>query len=576
LLGPTAIWLKVLGDFVSFSHSIFRERSKQDYWSRGRMFTADLTTDTLPTLVALLVYRWVGGIIPIQDFSINSILPAFLATFIQYIGILLVYSGYIGYVIWALKNILNTSIRPAISFFFIALTLPALANPFGIIAAGVYAREGLLVFLFVIIGLLLVAYFARRFSQAVEDSRQQSTQLEQLEKLGRAILDSPPEGTDLSELLQKYVTPMFASRGIYIWTESSGPLLHEPPTLTFNQDLAWKWLQGNVDVYTSISKGELTWNPNLSYQGPTILCPIKDGESGIPIGGIFIELQTMNIAWDKKSIQRQLPAVQSLAAQIASAFHRSQVYSETLAMQKTLQELSLARTIQASFLPENIPNLPGWQLSAVLEPARQVAGDFYDFIQMPDGKLGILIADVADKGLGAALYMALCSTLIRIFSDEYHDEPSMILRSVNQQILRNARANLFVTVFLGILDPTSGILRYANGGHNPPYIFSTENGIKVLNNTGMPLGIDEDNNWGQDEILISPSETLLLYTDGVTDAQNNDGEFIDKKKLILAAQKNVHKSAQEVLEIILDMVHRFVGDASRFDDLTLVILSREK
>ncbi len=206
----------------------------------------------------------------------------------------------------------------------------------------------------------------------------------------------------------------------------------------------------------------------------------------------------MAIPWDARSVRRQLPAVQSLGAQVASAIHRAHVYAETLAMQKTLQELSLARSIQASFLPESIPQLPGWQITATLEPARQIAGDFYDFIHLPDGKLGILIADVADKGLGSALYMALSSTLIRTFANEYHRDPAMVLKTANQHILRNARANLFVTVFFGVLDPTSGLLCYANAGHNPPYLLGSNNGIKTLNNTGMPLGIDEDNDWGQE------------------------------------------------------------------------------
>ena len=575
LLGPTALWLKVVWNFVTFCSTILRERTAQEYWNRGRIFTTDVAADLIPTLIALVVYGWMGGSIPIKDFSISSIVPALIAILIQYIGIFVVYSVYIIYVTWSLKNVLRTPLRPAISFFLIALTLPALANPFGILAAGIYAGEGLWEFLFVVIGLLLTAFLARRFSQAAEYSRQQSNQLEQLEKLDRAILDGPPDGSNLPDVLQKHVSSMFASRGILVWTESKGILLHEPPSLSFDRELAWKWLQRNNDTFISMPRGKLAWNTSISYLGPTILCPIIDVESSKPIGEIFVELQTMNIPWNPRSVRRYFPAVQSLAAQIASAIHQSNIYSETLAMQKTLQELSLARTIQASFLPETVPDLPGWQLSAILEPARQVAGDFYDFIHLPDGKLGILIADVADKGLGAALYMALSSTLIRIFAIEYPSDPALVLRAANQHILRNARANLFVTVFFGALDPTNGVLRYANAGHNPPYIFGSDRGIKVLSNTGMPIGIDEDNNWGQDEVTISPGEMLLLYTDGVTDAQNNNGEFIDRKMIALTAQQNNSKSTQEVLQTILDKVHRFVGDAPRFDDITLVILGRE-
>jgi sigma-B regulation protein RsbU (phosphoserine phosphatase) len=171
--------------------------------------------------------------------------------------------------------------------------------------------------------------------------------------------------------------------------------------------------------------------------------------------------------------------------------------------------------------------------------------------------------------------MALSSTLIRIFASEYPLDPARVLKAANQHILLNARANLFVTVFLGVLDPPSGLLRYANAGHNPPYIFGSEHGVKVLSNTGMPLGIDEENSWLQDEVLISPGEMLLLYTDGVTDAQNSEGEFIDRKLITHIAQQNINKSTQDVLNSIMDRLHHFVADAPRFDDITLVIVGRK-
>jgi serine phosphatase RsbU (regulator of sigma subunit) len=575
LLGPTALWVRVIWNIVTYVSNVYRERSLQSYWSRGRMFSADVTTDLLATLVALVVYRWAGGSIPINGFSIDSILPAFLAIFVQYIGSLLIYTGYIAYVLWSLKNVLHTPTRPALSFFWMALTLPALANPFGILAAGIYVREGWWEFIYIILGLLLVAILARRLSQAAEYSRQQSRQIEQLEKLGRAILDELPDKSDLPDVLKKHVSSMFASQGILIWTESRGILLMEPPTLSMDWELAWKWLEEKKEAYISMPKSRLPWNPDISYSGPIILCPIMDIVEERLIGEIILELQSMSILWDERTIRRQLPAVQSLSAQVASALHQAQTYEESLAMQKTLQELSLARTIQASFLPETIPVLPGWQLTATLEPARQVAGDFYDFIQFPEGKLGILIADVADKGLGSALYMALSGTLIRTFANEYHKEPAMVLKTANQHILRNARANLFVTVFFAVLDPLSGLLCYANAGHNPPVLISQKNGIRTLSNTGMPLGIDEDNEWGQEEVLISPGEMLLLYTDGVTDAQNNEGEFIDKKMIFNFAQQYIGNSVQEVQQGILEKVHHFVGDAPRFDDITLVIMGRE-
>jgi serine phosphatase RsbU (regulator of sigma subunit) len=574
ILGPTAIWLKVLWNFLAFLSAINKERTTQAYWYRTRMLSADVAADSLATLIALVVYQLAGGVIPIQGYSINSIAPAFLAVFIQYLGTIVIYSGYMGYVIWSLKHVLQTPTRPAISFFFMALALPALANPFGIMAAGIFIAEGLLEFLFIMLGLLLVAILARRLSQAAEYSRQQSSQIEQLEKLGRAILDAPPDGSKLAEVLQKHVLSMFASQVIVIWTEERGVLVQNPETTLFNHDLALKWLREKNEAFYSMPGKRLPWDPAVILAGPIILCPVVDQESNQPIGEVFLELQTMNIPWNNQALRRQLPAVQSLAAQVASAIHQSRVYAASLAMQKTLQELELARSIQASFLPESIPQIPGWQITATLEPARQIAGDFYDFINLPEGKLGFLIADVADKGLGSALYMALSNTLIRTFANHYPQDPAKVMKSANQQILRNARANLFVTVFFGVLDPVTGTLCYANAGHNPPFLLGNA-GVRTLGNTGMPLGIDEENEWSQDEINISPGEMILLYTDGITDAQNNAGEFIDKKIILNIAQMHAGKPAIVVHQGILERVHRFVGDAARFDDLTLVILGRE-
>ncbi len=574
ILGPTALWLKVIWNCFIFLSSISKERSAQAYWSRGRLFTADLSADLLATLVALVVYRWAGGVIPINGFSVETILPAFLAIIVQLVGSVVVYSGYIAYVLWALKNILHTPTRPAFSFFILALSLPALANPFGILAAGIYDSQGLWEFLFIIVGLILVAVLAQRLSRAAEYSRQQSSQIEQLEKLGRAILDTPPDGSKLAEVLRKHVPPMFASRLTMIWTESNGLLLEEPKITLFDRKAAWKWLRERNEAYYSLPGKKLPWDASVSFAGPIILCPIQDTEGGQPIGEVFIELQTMNIPWDTRALRRLLPAVQSLAAQVASAIHNAREYARSLAMEKTLQELSLARSIQASFLPESVPQIDGWQLTATLEPARQIAGDFYDFIPFSSGRWGLLIADVADKGLGSALYMALSNTLIRTFANEYQEDPALVLKTANQHILRNARANLFVTVFFAVLDPLTGLLCYANAGHNPPILMG-DRGIRTLSNTGMPLGIDESNSWTQEEIVISPGEMLLLYTDGITDAQNSSGEFIDRKLIFNVAQKNVDKSVEQVQQGILDQVHQFVGDAPRFDDITLVILGRQ-
>jgi NarL family two-component system response regulator LiaR len=245
--------------------------------------------------------------------------------------------------------------------------------------------------------------------------------------------------------------------------------------------------------------------------------------------------------------------------------------------QKVGQELALAWEIQASFLPEALPDVPGWQLAAILEPARETAGDFYDFIPLPNGRLGILVADVADKGMGAALYMALSRTLIRTYAAEYDGRPELLFGAVNERILMDTRASLFVTVFYGILDPISGILTYCNAGHNPPYLLNGEEGgsTQGLRRTGIPLGIEEDVTWLRGAVLLEPGAVLLLYTDGVTDAQDRQQRFFGEARLLEVARPNRGRSAREIQDVLMTELREFADGAPQFDDITLMVVVRD-
>ncbi len=245
--------------------------------------------------------------------------------------------------------------------------------------------------------------------------------------------------------------------------------------------------------------------------------------------------------------------------------------------QKVAQELALAGEIQASFLPDVLPDVAGWQLAATLEPARETSGDFYDFIHLPNGRLGIVIADVADKGMGAALYMALSRTLIRTYAIEYDTQPDLVFSVANHRILVDSHTKLFVTVFYGILDPMTGRLTYCNAGHNPPYLLSTQNKdtVQSLRRTGMPLGIFEDVTWTQDSVQLAPGDVLVLYTDGIPEAQDRQEVFFGEKRLLEIVQGNLGRSAQAIQHALMAEVHRFMGDAPRLDDITLMVVIRD-
>jgi serine phosphatase RsbU (regulator of sigma subunit) len=341
-------------------------------------------------------------------------------------------------------------------------------------------------------------------------------------------------------------------------------ILHAPDDWPPVGASTWAWLRANPEVCHFLPRATLPWGEQLDAETAMVLAPILDAETSEPIGGIYLSRR-----WDPHTIASLQPAVQSLAAQIASALHRAKIY-------QVEQEMAVAGKIQASFLPDELPHIPGWQLAATLKPARETSGDFYDVIPLPNSQVGILIADVADKGTGAALYMALSRTLIRTYAPQYHSRPDYVLKIANRRILTDTRADLFVTVFYGIIDTITGTLTYCNAGHNPPYLFSAQNNNEAqkLTKTGMALGVIEDTAWEQRTIQLAPDDLLVLYTDGVTDAENGQGTAFGEDRLREIVQANLERPAQDMQDTLMTEIHNFVGDAPQFDDITLMIVVR--
>lgn len=247
------------------------------------------------------------------------------------------------------------------------------------------------------------------------------------------------------------------------------------------------------------------------------------------------------------------------------------------ANRKMAQELALAGEVQTSFLPQELPHVPGWQLAATLKPARETSGDFYDLIHLPNGCLGIVIADVCDKGAGAALIMALCCTLIRTYAAQFPAQPEIVLSAVNRRILDDTNCDSFITVFFGILNLESGKFVYCNAGHCWPYLVSHQSSenIRRLSITGVPLGIEREETWEQSVVQLAPGDVLVLYTDGITEAQNTRRALFGEDRLLEAVTENLGHLAQEIQDTVLAEVQRFSGDTPQSDDIALLVLLRE-
>jgi serine phosphatase RsbU (regulator of sigma subunit) len=399
-----------------------------------------------------------------------------------------------------------------------------------------------------------------------------------MERLGRAISQAPPDASTLPELLREHVPPMFPDSQIEIQIFPEDVLLCHPPGDPSTEERVWEWLRTSWEAHAFLPGMSRPWQGERSSGSGMVTAPILSIDESQVIGGVVVVRHR-----DADVIEHWMPPVRSLAARIASTFHGAEIYAQTLTQQLVAQELAVAGQIQSSFLPDELPEVDGWQLVATMVPARETSGDFYDVIPLGDGRLGILVADVADKGMGAALYMALCHTLIRTYAAEPNARPDLAFGATNRRILMDARAGLFVTAFYGALDPNTGVLTYCNAGHSPPYLLRAGSGdrMEVLHRTGMALGVIEEETWAQETIRIDPGDVLLLYTDGITDAQDQRGRAFGKSRLRERVQASVRlsagqqPSAQEIQDALLTDVHRFMDGAPQFDDMALMIVVRQ-
>jgi sigma-B regulation protein RsbU (phosphoserine phosphatase) len=235
--------------------------------------------------------------------------------------------------------------------------------------------------------------------------------------------------------------------------------------------------------------------------------------------------------------------------------------------------VQLARQIQQTFIPQFLPTHEAWQFAARWRTARQVGGDFYDVIELPNHKIGLFIADVADKGMPAALFMALTRTLVRAAVIEQHS-PVDVLRRVNDQLLPDTRQGMFVTAVYGVLDTETGDFTFVNAGHNPPFWVKANGGIEKLTRTAIALGVVEQPQMQERTISLAAGDMLLLYTDGLTEAFSPAGELFGETRLMDALAAIQKHTADEVIVLVEHRLNEFIETVPLGDDLTMLSVKR--
>jgi serine phosphatase RsbU (regulator of sigma subunit)/anti-sigma regulatory factor (Ser/Thr protein kinase) len=305
----------------------------------------------------------------------------------------------------------------------------------------------------------------------------------------------------------------------------------------------------------------------LRSEGIRLVVPLVSQGELIGLLNLGARLSEQDYSTDDRKLLENLAAQAAPAVRVAQLVRQQQ--AEARERQRMEQELQVARLIQQYFLPKELPRLPGWQVEAYYRPAREVGGDFYDFIELPEGRIGIVVGDVTDKGVPAAMVMAATRSVLRAAATRLI-APGPVLERVNELLEPDMPPNMFVTCLYGVLDPASGRLRFANAGHNLPYL-RTEEGVTEVRATGMPLGLMPGMAYEENEAVIGGAATILLHSDGLAEAHDPDGNMFGFPRLARLIEE--HPGGPALIDELLSDLDRFTGEGwEQEDDVTLVLL----
>jgi sigma-B regulation protein RsbU (phosphoserine phosphatase) len=396
---------------------------------------------------------------------------------------------------------------------------------------------------------------------------------------------------DLDEVLNRVMDEVIAvtraERGFMMLYDESGRLtfsvargmdqhiIHDPQ-FQISLSVVEKVARDGQAVITSDARLDPRFNMSQSVRLlglRSILCvPLRLKERSL--GAIFVDNRIQAGIFT----QADLDLLNAVANSAATAIENARLYKIAVEKARLEHELQMARQVQASLLPTDTPQFPGWEFVARWMPARQVAGDYFDFILEPDGQLGIVVADVSDKGMPAALFMALTRSIVRASLDAGLS-PQERFQRVNRLICADAQSGMFVTLFYARLDAARNRLTYVNCGHNPPLYFrmgkrAGQGALSRLARTGMALGVDPEASYEERVLDLNPGDFLALYTDGVTDALNTQGQSFELDHLEQVVLENRDRSAVEISAALERAIQEFIGEAPLFDDITLLVARR--
>lgn len=308
----------------------------------------------------------------------------------------------------------------------------------------------------------------------------------------------------------------------------------------------------------------------LKAAGVKLAVPLVSQGELIGLLNLGPRLSEQDYSADDRALLSNLATQAGPAVRVAQLVRQQQI--EAQARERLEQELRVARLIQQTLLPKEMPDLPGWSVAGYYQPARAVGGDFYDFLYLSDGRLGLVVGDVTDKGVPAALVMATTRAIMRGAALQF-DQPGQVLERANELLVPDIPRNMFVTCLYAILDPATGRLVYANAGHDLPYRHH-KHGADELRATGMPLGLLPGMAYEEKETIVRPGETVVFYSDGVVEAHNPQRDMFSFGRLQALVGQHAGGGAALVKAVLADLAAFTGPDWEQEDDVTLVTLER--
>jgi sigma-B regulation protein RsbU (phosphoserine phosphatase) len=412
-------------------------------------------------------------------------------------------------------------------------------------------------------------------------SQPSSDRLALLYRLSQTFNSSLDLDEVLNRVMDEVIAATRAERGFVMLHEADGRLVFrvargmdqetiDDPQFQISRSVVEQVAREGPPILTSDAQRDARFSMRQSVQSlglRSILCvPLKtkDEVSGVVYVDNRLQVGTFT--------QDDLELLKAIASSAAIAVENARLYQVAVEKGRLERELQMAREVQASFLPRETPQVPGWEFVARWQPARDVAGDYYDFIPLDGGQLGLVIADVSDKGMAAALFMALTRSIVRA-SVGRAPSPANGIAHANRLICADSTKGMFVTLFYALLNPATGEMIYINAGHNPPLLCrADQDQLTPLARTGMALGVVEDTPFEQHTLRLNPGDFILFYTDGVTDATDAHLQNFGLERLQRVILDHRHAPAADVVAALERAIGDFADSTAPGDDMAMVVI----